>query len=394
MEKEKGTKKILQSHRQSTENDQSSTSSLRSNGKRPNDGTGSLTPKRHVPHRTAESSRRAKRRLRRRDAERKNITTTEEARKIVRSSTDQPSAKKPMKPKSGRFLIFYKVGQRIAELRKEKGGKIEVKKFSGVEKLKTFHINKAISHIEPDEGTKSTFSSYYRSLAGKHDELISTRGIECIINGFREKDPSPEGKLVLDKIINIFSALRFPTSYSGYNNKGVKESINQHPAPRVKSASAASSGEKKISPHVGPIFTYENDKKTYLHFRVNQARDEEVCDAFIAALNDKDNSLDLVIKKGLASAIRFTLNRFTAPAMAKNQTIYVVGDPGKKQQTLMREKLKSYYHEMSGSEEMVRKTQAITADYKGGAKKVDGELIWRSRERGVSPERVEEFVFP
>lgn len=149
----------------------------------------------------------------------------------------------------------------------------------------------------------SAFGSRYRTTWGAQDELLSTASVRNLVTGLldgrtRAKIPSAEWKLFRN-LVDLLSALRIPTKYSGFSVKG---EVMQHPT------------------EVGEGF-FSTKAVDGQHGTYDSARVKYVGDAVRLSQANGDSPVDQ-LRAAARAAIEFSLNYFTAPVTASNVQPY------------------------------------------------------------------------
>lgn len=195
-------------------------------------------------------------------------------------------------------------------------------------------FNSKTSTLKPDKA----INRIYRASFPKQDELFSTALTREFVKGFFEKHM---GKTLnkneldyLDELLDMASAARIPTQYSGF---ATKDEVMQHPSNRASA-----------------VFADPYDTAS-LHSEMDVERRTYVERAMERSIKAGAKDAAVVIRDGVKAAIEYTLNYFTAPITAGNVQPFSrgknkpVNDKNLREQLKSRERMKKLYEELGGS---------------------------------------------
>lgn len=181
----------------------------------------------------------------------------------------------------------------------------------------------------------SILDGRYRSTWAEQDELLSTATVRNLIQGLlnerKESEITKEERELYELLIDLCSALRIPTRYSGFSTSKV---VMQHPT-------AVGSGffsDKNVD---GPHGRYDSDRVKYIGEAVKLSQ-------------EANESIDDQVRTMMRAAIEFSLNYFTAPITAINVQPFSTKkgikttDESLLKQIASREQIKDIYVKLGG----------------------------------------------
>lgn len=149
------------------------------------------------------------------------------------------------------------------------------------------------------------FGSYWRNLQPAHDELFSTSSIREVITGMVEVldqgAPTKADLANADDMLDEASALRMPTSGSGY---ATKNSVMQH---MTRGTGIFGDPKMTVTEHA------DRDRK----------RKAQVVTAMEKAAKNPKASANAIIAAGNKAALEYTFNSFTLPSTALDTKRYI-----------------------------------------------------------------------
>nr|WP_057927683.1 hypothetical protein [Burkholderia ambifaria] len=244
----------------------------------------------------------------------------------------------------GKSLKRYSAKERVAKtalairtvrsaIKKPGSGSI----LSKTRVLKAHDPKRKIAKLEDymKAGMKKTFPVVYRGIWDAQDEIVRTSLITDLLVGLEKAGLSKGEMARLKTAIDGFSSIRLPTRWSGFKLKGGDTVLGfsemQHPTSAGKG-----------------IWIPSKSSFSKAHTALDEARVKAALDAINTfVVKDKNGAVTLasgvaiedIVKAALIAAGTFTLNYFTAPALASNVDATASGKV-KKAQTQAREFMK------------------------------------------------------
>ncbi len=169
---------------------------------------------------------------------------------------------------------------------------------------------------------KTSWGKYYRMIMEGMDELISTSFTREFVAGALSNTLSKQQQSNFVAMINDISSIRFPTKWSGFASTTAMTSDKrmQHPSVGIWR-------KKQVKGSLDPHYHYDLDRK------------EQVLLTLQAGLK-AGHSAEQIKTDMIITAVTYTLNLFTAPALAKDQHPEVTNNKVLEEQTDAREFLK------------------------------------------------------
>lgn len=187
--------------------------------------------------------------------------------------------------------------------------------------------------------TAKVFDRNYRKADQYTDELLSTSTVRSMLEGIiKANGISDLSDAKLDELTSLFnqiSKVRITTQYSGFSRDPAvySDARMQHPTAGNEGIFGATAGTGS------------------LHSALDRQRKDYALGEMRDAMQVPDYTLEDVVYAGLRAAIRYTLNRFTAPASASDIRPFLAA--GVDEQTIRdqgraRRSMKDLYEEFNG----------------------------------------------
>jgi hypothetical protein len=218
----------------------------------------------------------------------------------------------------------YTKAQRTTHMRKiGRATDLALKQPAGIGKvakpkhsLKAHDPHKQISKLEQDMGPQleKKYPDTFRGYWPGQDEFLRTSFVTEFLAEVQKYNLKPAEIAQLKNIIEHFSILRFPTRWSGFNLKGTLE-IYGYKAMQHSTSPGTGIWIPSVSGFSKP------------HTDLDDARVKLGIDTFLSFLRSDAHgnfklkpgvTLEHVVKATLVAVGTFTLNYFTAPALAVN----------------------------------------------------------------------------
>ncbi|WP_225414653.1 hypothetical protein [Stigmatella hybrida] len=206
---------------------------------------------------------------------------------------------------------------------------------------------------------KRKFGGTYRGIQAEQDELVSTSSVRDLITGVLKRGTlSQNEQKEMETVFEEMSKLRFPTKWTGF---ALKNKVMQHPTAKGSGWFADSSQTMKA------------------HNELDLERRNEVVQAMLDALKEKNASPMSVANAGKRAALAFSLNEFIAPATASDVTPFALAKSKTqkelKEQVVARENLKAIFIELGGKQDQ-------------GRAELNRKWSLRKGKRSASPQRL------